>query len=243
MFTLGHVHSVGALSGTAVLHGVDGVRLEVRMVMTVDLFEHFHGDSEEPTNLMRRDALLRLPGNRRVTQNVRVDVVQTGGAGERGKALGDAQDRLTAPFDDGVPRPVTAVPAAQVRQQAGRDPNRRLPFVGSAPADRFSIEYATLEIDPSAAFGRCQGCATNRAGARPGVQAHQYKVCQMPRLGAPQTRRNADAAEQQIWVLRNAKPVRIPVVAGASNGQETVVTSPQLRPGDAVITAVAGTGS
>lgn len=65
----------------------------------------------------------------------------------------------------------------------------------------------------------------------------------MPRLGAPQTRRNADAAEQQIWVLRNAKPVRIPVVAGASNGQETVVTSPQLRPGDAVITAVAGTGS
>ena len=65
----------------------------------------------------------------------------------------------------------------------------------------------------------------------------------MPRLGAPQSRRNADGGEQQIWVLRNAKPVRIPVVAAASNGQETVVTSPQLRPGDQVITAIAGTGS
>jgi len=65
----------------------------------------------------------------------------------------------------------------------------------------------------------------------------------MPRLGAAQTRRNADGTAQQIWVLRNGKPLRIPVVAGASNGQETVVTSPQLRSGDAVITAMAGSGS
>lgn len=65
----------------------------------------------------------------------------------------------------------------------------------------------------------------------------------MPRLGAAQVRRSADAATQQIWVLRDAKPLRIPVVAGASNGRETVVTSAQLRPGDRVITATAGPAS
>jgi HlyD family secretion protein len=46
-----------------------------------------------------------------------------------------------------------------------------------------------------------------------------------------------------LWVLRNHKPVSVPVKIGISDGTHTEVVEGDLRVGDEVITDVAGTGS
>lgn len=61
----------------------------------------------------------------------------------------------------------------------------------------------------------------------------------MPRGGGAQPQANG----AQIWVLEDGKPVRIPVVPGATNGQMTEVRSPALKPGMQVIVGTAGSPS
>jgi HlyD family secretion protein len=55
--------------------------------------------------------------------------------------------------------------------------------------------------------------------------------------GARSGRRGAGSAT--VWVLRDGKPVSIQVTAGATDGRNTEVSSPQLKAGDEVIVDVA----
>jgi HlyD family secretion protein len=43
-------------------------------------------------------------------------------------------------------------------------------------------------------------------------------------------------SERTIWVLRNGQPVALNIEIGASDGQNTVIVSGELREGDLVIT-------
>jgi len=64
----------------------------------------------------------------------------------------------------------------------------------------------------------------------------------MPRIGAGPVRRSSDPNSQQIWILRNGKPVPLTVRVGASDGRDTEVSGPGLRPGLPVIAEAAGAG-
>lgn len=61
----------------------------------------------------------------------------------------------------------------------------------------------------------------------------------MPGIGS-RRRGAADASSGQVWILRDGKPVRIPVRVGASNGRLAEVSGRGLSPGMAVI--VSGDG-
>lgn len=61
----------------------------------------------------------------------------------------------------------------------------------------------------------------------------------MPRFGATPRKHSADRNVQQIWVLRDGKPVMIPVRVGASNGREAEISGQGLSSGQQVITAKA----
>jgi HlyD family secretion protein len=60
----------------------------------------------------------------------------------------------------------------------------------------------------------------------------------MPRLGVGPMRRSADPRAQQLWVLRDGRPVAVPVRVGASNGRDSEVSGAGLRAGMPVITGL-----
>jgi HlyD family secretion protein len=47
----------------------------------------------------------------------------------------------------------------------------------------------------------------------------------------------APSGKPQIWVLRNGKPVPVPVVVGLDDDSFTEIASGDVKPGDLVITA------
>ncbi|MNH90973.1 Macrolide export protein MacA [compost metagenome] len=56
------------------------------------------------------------------------------------------------------------------------------------------------------------------------------------------TRNDASAASRSVWVLRNGTPERVSVEMGATDGQFTVVKSPDLKDGDLLITEATARG-
>lgn len=63
-----------------------------------------------------------------------------------------------------------------------------------------------------------------------------------PRTQRPKSVRTSGAA-QQVWVLRDGRPVAVPVTVGASDGRFTEVTGGDLRPGMQVVTESVDTPS
>ncbi len=55
-------------------------------------------------------------------------------------------------------------------------------------------------------------------------------------------RNDASAASRSVWVLRNGMPERVSVEMGATDGQFTVVKSPDLKDGDLLITEATARG-
>nr|WP_210303607.1 efflux RND transporter periplasmic adaptor subunit [Rhizobium cellulosilyticum] len=55
-------------------------------------------------------------------------------------------------------------------------------------------------------------------------------------------RNDASAASRSVWVLRNGSPERVSVEMGATDGQFTVVKSPDLKDGDLLITEATARG-
>jgi HlyD family secretion protein len=59
----------------------------------------------------------------------------------------------------------------------------------------------------------------------------------MPRMRQrPRAARSASRNSQRLWLLRDGRPSPVPVTVGATNGRDTEVSGPGLRPGLAVIT-------
>lgn len=77
--------------------------------------------------------------------------------------------------------------------------------------------------------------ASNRSGA--GLA--NALTPRMPRFGPAPRKRSVDPKAQQIWVLRDGKPMMIPVRVGASNGRETEIGGQGLSPGMQITTAAA----
>jgi HlyD family secretion protein len=48
---------------------------------------------------------------------------------------------------------------------------------------------------------------------------------------------------QQVWILRDGKPVEVAIVVGASDGRMTEVVAGDLGPGSAVIIGAAAEGA
>lgn len=56
------------------------------------------------------------------------------------------------------------------------------------------------------------------------------------------TRNDASTASRSVWVLRNGTPERVSVEMGATDGQFTVVKSPDMKDGDLLITEATARG-
>jgi HlyD family secretion protein len=59
----------------------------------------------------------------------------------------------------------------------------------------------------------------------------------------PATRQSARGAQSTVYVLRDEKPVAVPITLGLSDGSYTAVKSGELNQGDPLITAMNGTGT
>jgi hypothetical protein len=94
-------------------------------------------------------------------------IVQSSQAARRAETLVDALHRPAIPLDDVSPGYAQALPAPQVAQQARRDPDWRLAFLGFAAADRAPVEDARIEVDPALAGGWGERRAADGARPRP----------------------------------------------------------------------------
>lgn len=77
--------------------------------------------------------------------------------------------------------------------------------------------------------------------ATAGDQDSSFIAKLMPRPPRPPVKKTAGtrkplSGEGQVWVLRDGRPVSVPVVAGLSNGKQTEITGGELKAGMAVIT-------
>lgn len=77
--------------------------------------------------------------------------------------------------------------------------------------------------------------------ATTGEQGSSFIAKLMPRPPRPPVKKTAGtrkplSGEGQVWVLRDGRPVSVPVVAGLSNGKQTEITGGELKAGMAVIT-------
>ncbi len=64
-----------------------------------------------------------------------------------------------------------------------------------------------------------------------------------PRFPRGQQQPEEETKQQRVWVLRDGKPVRVPVVTGMSDGSMTEVRDGSLAPGDRVIVDTARKGT
>ena len=100
-------------------------------------------------------ALLHRPGRRRVPADVRRDVaIDLGRLGRRSERLPYRRHRLAVPFDYGMTSDAQPLPAPQVSQQSGRQPNRRLSLVRLAGALAAPVEHTAVRIDVAASDRR-----------------------------------------------------------------------------------------
>ena len=99
-----------------------------------------------------------------------------------------------------------------------------------------TAEIVTQEIDqalavPNAAL-RYQ---PPRATGSQGFSITNVFMPRMPRFEKSSSGVNAEG-ERSLWVLDNGVPREVKVKTGASDGQNTVVLSGELKEGDAIIT-------
>lgn len=93
------------------------------------------------------------------------------------------------------------------------------------------VPNAALRFQPPAESSQGGGGARPRGGdgAAPGGAAT-----------AGTRRGGAGERERAVWVLRDARPVRVPVKTGLTDGAFTEITGGELREGEAIITAITG---
>jgi len=105
------------------------------------------------------------------------------------------------------------------------------------------VPNTALRYTPNSAAGDApRAVAAPASGARTGIVGSLMP--RAPGLGGGRRAgggSNASGAPtapgpRQVWVLRDAQPVAVPVMAGVTDGRLTEVTSDQLQPGMAVIT-------
>lgn len=83
------------------------------------------------------------------------------------------------------------------------------------------VPNGALRFTPPATGSVPSGSIVSRLLPRPPMQRNQHQA--------------AKSAGAQVWVLRDERPVAIPVQTGPSNGQQTEITGGELKAGMAVI--------
>lgn len=84
-----------------------------------------------------------------MAQRVRRDTFNAGKIAHGGPASAQLGYGLAAPVDHVSQAGVSGMPAAQMRHQAARDRNRRLPLGGLMLASAAPVEHAAIEVDPT----------------------------------------------------------------------------------------------
>ncbi|WP_242343788.1 efflux RND transporter periplasmic adaptor subunit [Anaeromyxobacter terrae] len=117
-------------------------------------------------------------------------------------------------------------------------------FVYAEKDDVVRLPNAALRFRPPPGFGQPErangGASGNAAAATPGGAAGQGAIGSR---GAGPGRGGGRGADRSVWVVRDGRPVQVPVVLGVSDGSLTELVKGEVQPGDELVTDAQATRS
>ena len=120
-------------------------------------------------------------------------------------------------------------------------------FVYAEKDDVVRIPNAALRFRPPPGFGQGEGARGNAAGGNAAAATPSGAASQGTNggrgAGAGRGGGGRGGAERSVWVVRDDRPVQVPVMLGISDGTVTELVKGEVQPGDAVVTDAQATRS